>query len=761
MRVDNKSLDTIAREFARNTGEIIEPDDERGSSAIMQSVFSGRNALLIFDNAEAPDIRQLIPGGRCGVIITTRDRGLSVLLDVPRVARIEVPVLSMDRSLDLLRTRLGTRVDAELDAARRIVTLVGGLPLALQIVAAILEIQSWRRLSDFADILKKERDRLAKLAIRGDPHLDVRVSFSASLKLLQPEEIDFFACLGICHPDGFGLHSASAAANAEIPFAEERLGYLYRLSLVNHPEGMEGIRFVLHPLLRLFALELAEECHLTDAAAERYARHFIALVKATAEEESEKSPLMADEIGEAVVAAEWLLVNRETDYEYLIRLEPLLHRHGFWKEAAGLMGRFLLIAEELADTNAVVQLRIQDAKFLQLQGHLQSSLEMLQPAVDSLQLTGLQDTRIGAMLFNTYGGVLQRLGRFEEAAEALKRSYELSVDQNDERGQAMVLNSLGGVLQRLSRFEEAAEALKRSYELLVDQKDERGQAMVLNSLGGVLQRLSQFEEAAEALGKSGEIDERLGNERGRAMVFNSLGGVLQRLGRFDEAAEALRKSEEIEERLGNERGQAMVLNSLGGVLQRLGKEDDAESAFLISIAMGEKLNDFLHMAKVRTAFGKALVSRGNLNRAVEQLRIGFGLDEQAGNKRGLAIVTPILVQALRQIGADEEAYKIISRALQVAPYENKIRRLNESLSSEEAVASAPATLVAARVKRLLEPLGRPRYGFIVSDGYDRDIYFSEKRIGVALFSQLQEQATVEAKVISTPRGWEALEMRLV
>jgi len=32
----------------------------------------------------------------------------------------------------------------------------------------------------------------------------------------------------------------------------------------------------------------------------------------------------------------------------------------------------------------------------------------------------------------------------------------------DQRSLAMVLNSLGGVLQRLGRFEEAADALQRS-----------------------------------------------------------------------------------------------------------------------------------------------------------------------------------------------------------------------------------------------------------------------------------------------------------
>jgi len=64
LRVDNKGLDIIAREFARSAGEIIEPDDERDASTIMQSLFSGRDTLLIFDNAETPDLLRIIPGGR-------------------------------------------------------------------------------------------------------------------------------------------------------------------------------------------------------------------------------------------------------------------------------------------------------------------------------------------------------------------------------------------------------------------------------------------------------------------------------------------------------------------------------------------------------------------------------------------------------------------------------------------------------------------------------------------------------------------------
>ncbi|HXQ37280.1 MAG TPA: NB-ARC domain-containing protein, partial [Anaerolineales bacterium] len=77
LRVDGKSNDAIAREFARLCGEEISIEDERDAATIMQEVFAHRRMLLIFDNAEDTAIHALCPGGTtCAVIITTRDRQL-------------------------------------------------------------------------------------------------------------------------------------------------------------------------------------------------------------------------------------------------------------------------------------------------------------------------------------------------------------------------------------------------------------------------------------------------------------------------------------------------------------------------------------------------------------------------------------------------------------------------------------------------------------------------------------------------------------
>ena len=681
LRVDGKDLDTIAREFAWHAEETIDADVELDAASIMQSIFGNRDVLLIFDNAEDASLRRLIPGGRSSVIFTTRDRGLPVVLQVPETARVDVPALAEDSGVELLRKRLGDRVDVEADAAKRVVKLVGGLPLALQIVASLLQIEDWRRLGDMADALSIERERLAALKVRGDPHLDVRVSFNTSLKFLKAEEIDFFACLSVCDASSFAVSSAGATGGCLETLALERLGYLHRLSLVNQPEGATGTRFVLHPLLRSFAAELAGERGLIEQARERHARYFVDLVQATDRRDAAALVAIGEDIGETLTAASWLLRNKVADYGYLIALGPLLMRFGRWLEAANLMAQFLLVAEERSDSEAAIQIRIQHAKFLQLRGDLQRSVAVLEPVVRLLDDTSSVSIRTRAMFLNTYGGVLQRLGKFQEAADALERSHDLLEQQGDERGQAMVLNSLGGVLQRSGKFQEAADALERSYDLLEQQGDERGQAMVLNSLGGVLQRLGRFQEAADALTKSNEIEERLGNERGQAMVLNSLGGVLQRLGRFQEAADALTKSNEIEERLGNERGQAMVLNSLGGVLQRLGRFQEAADALTKSNEIEERLGNERGQAMVLNSLGGVLQRLGRFQEAADALERSKAISEQMGDERSLAMVLNSLGGVLQRLGKFQEAADALERSKAISEQMGDERSLAMVLNS--------------------------------------------------------------------------------
>ena len=151
----------------------------------------------------------------------------------------------------------------------------------------------------------------------------------------------------------------------------------------------------------------------------------------------------------------------------------------------------------------------------------------------------------------------------------------ISEKLNDERSLAMVLNSLGGVLQRLGQFQEAADALRKSHQLLVKQGDERGQAMVLNSLGGVLDRLRLYIESDATFEQSIQLGEKLRDSLHLAKVLTAYGQRVLSRGNPNKAVDLLRRGYQIDLERTNRRGLQIVTASLVNALLALRNEDEA------------------------------------------------------------------------------------------------------------------------------------------------------------------------------------------
>jgi tetratricopeptide (TPR) repeat protein len=706
LRIDSGSVDAVAQRFASYVG--IKPESLKDFSAaeIMQSVFQPLRALLIFDNAEEATAKALRPGGDlCAVIVTTRNKGLLRSLDIPETAHLDLERFDYEDTKELLGLLIGEkRVKAEENAIKQIHELVGGLPLALRIVGGTLTDQPFTPIADYAADLQKEKLDLLKDS--DDKDLDVRASFSLSLKFLSESQIDLFACLGVCAPEGFSLQTIQVVSEQSQKDVRDGLARLVRLSLLI--EGGSAERFVLHPLLFALAEELVDKRHLLESAIELHTKYFLEFAARHSGLQIEALDAIERELPSLILTANRLLENGITDHKYYLSLEPFFQARGFWTQALELIDAYLTLSRELNDWRAVVQLLIQKGQFLQIigsfsdsknvlldaqkeadriqdewqQNHLKSLVlnslggtlqrqgafdEAIKIFQDSLDLlVNLRDEHGQAKVLNSLGGVFQRQGKFDKAIDAFQRSSELLIEVDDRHGRAMVLNSLGGVLQRQGKLDEAANAFQKSYVLLVELGDQRGQAMVLNSLSGVLQRQGNFNEAAKTLQKGADIEEKLGNERGQAMILNSLGGVLQRQGNFDKAVDALRKSAKIEEKIGNRHGQAKVWNSLGGVFQRQGKFDQAVDAFQDSYNLLTKLGDESGQAKVLTSLGGVLQRQGKFDEAIESLEKSAVIEEKLGNEVGQAKVLNSLGGVLQRQGKFDEAVDKFKQAQEIS-----------------------------------------------------------------------------------------------
>ncbi|MEU8144248.1 BTAD domain-containing putative transcriptional regulator [Nonomuraea sp. NPDC048901] len=229
------------------------PAEPAEAATRFRSLTSGRDLLVLLDNAvDTAQVEPLLPGERCGVLMTGR-RSLTTL----GCAVHHLNALSEQESLAMLGSLAGEeRVRADTDGARRIVGSCQGLPLAVRIAAARLTSRPHWPLGWLADKLENEQHRLDELQI---DDLSLRSAFAVSLRDLEgdpggQELTRLLRRLALCRPPQVTIPLAATISGTAPDQAEKLLDRLLDARLLESPEPG---RYQMPDLLRLFAEEQA------------------------------------------------------------------------------------------------------------------------------------------------------------------------------------------------------------------------------------------------------------------------------------------------------------------------------------------------------------------------------------------------------------------------------------------------------------------------------------------------------------------------
>lgn len=147
--------------------------------------------LLVFDNADQPElIRGFMPAGPGHVIVTSRNRGWSEVVDA-----LEVDVFARTESREFLSRRVTGITDT---AADRLAEEFGDLPLGLEQAAAWL-VQTAMRVDDYLRLLKDEGGRvLGENPAPADYPVPVAAAWSLSVTRLRTQTPDAMELLQCC-----------------------------------------------------------------------------------------------------------------------------------------------------------------------------------------------------------------------------------------------------------------------------------------------------------------------------------------------------------------------------------------------------------------------------------------------------------------------------------------------------------------------------------------------------------------------------------
>ncbi|MGW7080274.1 BTAD domain-containing putative transcriptional regulator [Streptomyces sp. NPDC054866] len=559
------------------------PDGDAERRDLFRSLVSGRRVLLVLDDAASESqVRPLLPGSAtCGVLITARAR----LGALPCTHRTDLDVLDTEPGTELLGRVAGERrVREEPDAARRIVELCGGLPLAIRIAGARLATRRHWTARMLADRLADEHHRLDELAV-GD--LEVRAGLGMSYRALDAPARTALRRLGLLAAPDVAAWVVTALLDVPEADADRVVEQLIDAQLL-HCTGVDRAgqpRYRPHDLVRVYAAERADA---EDPPAERAAA-----------------------VGRALGAWLWLtgLAASATPSGAVELHRGLLDSTSPNGSPAGSLRQLVRPVGPEATQRALADPA----------AWFEAEADAIAAAVEraaALDLHTLSCEAAAALCSSAYtvGNRFEAWWRTHDAALAAARRAE------DRAGEALLLIGLGQLRYEQDRFPESQGYFKQAAALCAELGDIRGQAAAFAGLGSALREAGQLRAAQETLVRAVDGFRELHDDPGLGLSCRYAGSVQLELGDFAASRAFLDESLWAYRRLGSRRGESLTLRSLGLVHRALGEYEAAEELSSRAVDLLSTLGDPLMLAYAMQARAKCRIRLGRSAEAEAEIR---------------------------------------------------------------------------------------------------------------------------------------------
>ena len=564
--------------------------------------------LLVFDNCS----HQVATVGRICSTLLEYCPNLSILASSRELLRLPgesvyvVPALSLPHAEDQLASSEAVRLFVEratargydptgqLDQVARVVRRLEGMPLAIELAAARMNVMTIEELAT-------ELETSFSILAGGPPTASPRQqsmygAIEWSHALLTRTERDAFAQLSV-FAGGWTLGAAAAVmpGGATRVEALDLIGRLADKSLIRVVRRGGIARYYMLGVIREFAADQLRASGETDEAAARHARYYVELA-----EESE-SHLRGPDQAKWLERLEGELSNLRAAMAWALRTgaatEALRLAGGLWlfcylrghyAEGSQWLERALQLGdsvppEQIADLSAVcAKANLGAGTLAFLQCEYDAATARLQTALR--QYKELEDPAGTALVLQRLGGVARERGDYEAAEDLHCESYDLYESLGDRGGMAWAHNHLGFVAWLRGDLEIGERRCRRARDSFRVVGDGEGLAWSLISLGAIAQYGGELVEAEDLLQESLALSQRLGYREGVAWSMNLLGIIERRRGLTERAVHLLDESLAEHRDLGDRWRSASVLEELAAVAQQ--RERSEYAAFLLGAADG-------------------------------------------------------------------------------------------------------------------------------------------------------------------------------
>jgi DNA-binding SARP family transcriptional activator len=553
------------------------PPDLEGRMAMYRSMLAGLRVLVVIDGAQRmSDIAPFLPGtSGCAAIVTCGQH----VTELEGVHQIHVGPLDDQSANDLLRTLVGEhRVSAEPAAARKLIQLCEGIPLAVRIVAAKLRVRPHWPISHMVRQLQDETRRLDALDFKGT---GIRATIAVAYDSLGKPAQCLLRRLRLVGTTDFASWVGAPLLDADIEDAEYLLQELLAAHLVEATVPEDGVvRFHLHDLVRIYAVERCGEDESTAdrlGAMRRLLRCWLFIATtarrriyggdfAVLHGDAEHWPLPQDSMVLQQDPIEWFRVERTSLVTAVFQAAQLGMDELCWDLAGTAVTVFEsgLYGDDWRDSHACALSAVRDA------GNKRGE---------------------AALLYSL--GTLETSIRIATANSHLEQSLKMFDEIGDRQGQALALSGLALVSTLNGDYDAALTRYEQAIAGFREVEDVVSEAYTRKSMAQISADRFEYAAAERMLDDALSIAHKLGAPRLTAQVEYALAELQLRRGRAEPAADALSSVLRLTEEAGDIVGQAFALAAAGNAKCMLGDFAGAESALGAALVLARRTGNRL------------------------------------------------------------------------------------------------------------------------------------------------------------------------
>ncbi|MFD7662223.1 ATP-binding protein [Streptomyces sp. NPDC059788] len=564
----------ILGQFLRALGVAQVPAETAEQAALWRTLTAGLRIAVMLDNAvSAAQVRTLLPAAT-GSLVVAAGRSRLTGLGVDGAVFHQLGTLDPGAAVELLGRRVGgDRVDREPAAARALVALCAGLPLAVCVAAARMAARPRQTVAALADAMTQETGPLEALHLGGERA--VRSALDESYRCLPPATARAYHLLAL--PPLTVLTGPLAAAACAVPPSRaelllDELAEAHLLEELSPDPVTDADRFRFHDLVRLHAAQCAER-EETVAVRERAVRRALEWYLATAT------------AARALLSPTHRALRR--DYEYPGR--PLA-----FEDADAALRWLDTWHRQLMDAVRTAADRSWHALAWQLVDSLQPFFLRLRPydlwieahrtGLDAARRAG-QPEGVSRML-TTGGSGLYNAGQLDEAIVWFTEALEDARGAGDRRAEAQALHGLGQTHRLAGRLQRAESLFAEALELREAIGHDRGAALSRLCLGDVALATGRPQQARSLLtrARADLLDVPDPYDAARALAHLGRAHAHEAIGDHPTAERLLRQALEEFGATGSLHWQARVVEMLGQTAEDRGDAAAARDRYDASLA---------------------------------------------------------------------------------------------------------------------------------------------------------------------------------